>query len=83
MHFLGRGSLPLLAAALFVLAFAGTASGALQEESLPQGRLGYQWVPEPPSRPLTEAEELGVQVAKYGGGGLVGLWLLRKMFSTE
>jgi hypothetical protein len=82
--FTGRYKLPLLvcAAALTVFVFAGSASASL-EDDLPNGRLGYKWTPDPPSHPLTQSEELGLEVAKYGGGGLIGLWLLRKMFSTE
>jgi hypothetical protein len=71
------------AAVLMLLAPAAGASPNALEEDLKNGRLGYQWVPDPPKRPLTEQEELGVQIAKYGGGGLIGLWLLRRMFSTE
>ena len=83
VHILGLCVLPLAAAALGVLAWAGDASAAGLEDDLRNGRLGYQWVPDPPKRPLTEQEELGVQIAKYGGGGLIGLWLLRRLFSTE
>jgi hypothetical protein len=83
MRILGLGLLPLAAAALVLVARADTASATPLEDDLKNGRLGYAWVPDPPKRPLTEQEELGVQIAKYGGGGLIGLWLLRKMFSTE
>jgi len=75
--------LPVTAAVVLVLGFAGKAAAALAEDDLQNGRLGYRWTPEPPKRPLTPEEELGVQVAKYGGGGLVGIWLLRRMFSKE
>ena len=51
---------------------AGSASASL-EDDIPNGRLGYKWTPEPPSRPLTQSEELGLEVAKYGGGGLIGM----------
>jgi hypothetical protein len=80
----GRYKLSMLvgAAALTLFVFAGNASASL-EDDLPNGRLGYKWTPEPPSRPLTQSEELGLEVAKYGGGGLIGLWLLRKIFSNE
>ena len=78
----GRAILPLVCAALVVLSFAGKASAGL-EDDMQNGRLGYRWVPEPPKRPLTEQEALGLEIAKYGGGGLVVLWLLRKMFSAE
>jgi hypothetical protein len=82
MGVIGRGVLPFLVAALLVLVLTGSASGNL-EQDLPEGRLGYRWVPEPPKQPRTETEEMALQVAKYGGGGLLGLWLLRKLFSNE
>jgi hypothetical protein len=82
MRFIGRGVLPYLAAVLFVLAFAGSAAANL-EQDLPEGRLGYRWVPDPPAQPRTETEEMALQIAKYGGGGLLGIWLLRKMFTTD
>ena len=78
---MGRLRLPVLA--LVLLCAAGSAAALPSEDDLPQGRLGYKWVPDPPSRPLTPQEELGVQVAKYGGGGLIVMWLLRRMFSQE
>ena len=80
-----RAWLPAAAAALLVLAFAGQAAAAATplEDDMQNGRLGYKWVPDPPKRPLTPQEELGVEVAKYGGGGLIVLWLLKRMFSTE
>jgi len=68
---------------VLLLSMAGSARGALTEEDLQSGRLGYKWVPDPPKRPLTAEEELGVQIAKYGGGGLVGLWLIRRLLSSE
>ena len=79
----GPGVLPAAAGALLLLASAGTAPAAPTEEDLQNGRLGYKWVPEPPKRPLTPQEELGVEIAKYGGGGLIVVWLLRRMFSAE
>ena len=80
--FLGRSLLPLVAAALLAGAIAGDASAAV-EQDLQNGRLGYKWVPDPPKRPLTPQEEFGIQFAKYGGGGLIGIWLLRRLFSNE
>jgi hypothetical protein len=77
-----RRLLPLVGAAVFVLAFASDASAGL-EDDLTNGRLGYKWVPEPPKRPLTQEEQLGVEVAKYGGGGLIVVYVLRRMFSKE
>jgi hypothetical protein len=77
-----RAWAPAAAAALLVLAFAGQAAAGL-EDDMTNHRLGYKWVPDPPKRPLTPQEELGVEVAKYGGGGLIVLWLLKRMFSTE
>jgi hypothetical protein len=84
--FLGRGvrraALPAVAA-LLLLSPAPDASAGGLEDDLNNGRLGYKWVPDPPKRPLTPEEELGVKVAKYGGGVLVGVWLLRRLFSSE
>ena len=79
----GPGVLPAAAGALLLLASAGAAPAGPTESELQNGRLGYKWVPEPPKRPLTPQEELGVEIAKYGGGGLVVVWLLRRMFSAE
>lgn len=67
---------------VFVASFTGPASAA-EVDDQPQGRLGYTWVPDPPKRPFTPSDELGVEIVKYGGGGLIGLWLLRRMFSKE
>jgi hypothetical protein len=80
-RFLGRALAPL-AGALIVLGFAGNAHAAPDEE-MPQGRLGYRWVDAPPARKMTDADQLGLEIAKYGGGSLVAVWLLRKMFSAE
>ena len=80
--FLGPGLFAVLAAALLAGVFAGDASASV-EQDLENGRLGYKWVPEPPKRPLTPQEEFGIQFAKYGGGGLIGIWLLRRVFSNE
>lgn len=74
--------LPLVAAMLLVLTLSAEAAGGL-EDDLNNGRLGYKWVPDPPKRPLTQQEELGVEIAKYGGGGLVVIYILRRMFSRE
>ena len=81
--FLGRRVLAAAAGALLLVGFAAPAPAAPTEEELQNGRLGYKWVPEPPKRPLTPQEELGVEIAKYGGGGLIVVWLLRRMFSAE
>jgi hypothetical protein len=78
-----RGWAVAAGAALVVLVFAGQAAATPLEDDMQNGRLGYKWVPDPPKRPLTPQEELGVEVAKYGGGGLIVLWLLKRMFSTE
>ena len=80
--FPGRRALPLFAAVLLAAGLAGDASAAV-EQDLENGRLGYKWVPDPPKRPLTPQEEFGIQFAKYGGGGLIGIWLLRRLFSNE
>ena len=80
---LGPHVLPAVAGALMLLASAGPALAGPADEELTNGRLGYKWVPEPPKRPLTREEQLGVDIAKYGGGGLIVVWLLRRMFSAE
>ena len=82
LHLPWRRALPLVGAALLTAAFAGDASASL-EDDLNNGRLGYKWVPNPPKRPLTEQEELGVEIAKYGGGGLIVVYVLRRLFSKE
>ena len=71
------------AAAMLLLSVASEARAGGLEDDLNNGRLGYKWVPDPPKRPLTAEEELGVKVAKYGGGALVGVWLIRRLFSNE
>jgi hypothetical protein len=78
-----RGWAAAAAAALLVLVCSGRVAATPLEDDMQNGRLGYKWVPDPPKRPLTPQEELGVEVAKYGGGGLIVLWLLKRMFSTE
>ena len=79
----GRRVRAAAAAVLLLVGAAGPAAAGPTEQDLTNGRLGYQWVPEPPRRPLTPQEELGVDIAKYGGGGLIVVWLLRRMFSPE
>ena len=82
-RFIGRWRVAVIVGAALLRSWTAPAAALPSEDELPQGRLGYKWVPDPPSRPLTPQEELGVQVAKYGGGGLVVMWLLRRMFSQE
>lgn len=81
----GFSWLPLAGAAMLLFIFAADvhAAGSSLEDDLNNGRLGYKWVPDPPKRPLTREEELGVEVAKYGGGGLIVIYVLRRMFSKE
>jgi hypothetical protein len=80
-RFFGRALAPL-AGGVIVLGLASNAHAAPDEEQ-PQGRLGYRWVEAPPAPKMTDADQLGIQIAKYGGGSLVAVWLLRKMFSAE
>ena len=80
--FVSRGVLPLVGAALLIFSVAGDVRAGL-EDDLNNGRLGYKWVPDPPKRPLTQQEEMGVEIAKYGGGGLIVVYVLRRMFSKE
>ena len=76
-----RSALAPLAAALVLLGACGTALGA--EEELPSGRLGYTWTPDPPKQPLSRDSEMALNVLKYGGGVVVGVWFLRKMASRD
>ena len=76
-----KALIPLLAA-LMLLCCAGDAY-ALADEELPNGRLGYTWVPDPPRQPVSRAERLGANIAKVGGATVVGFWILRKMFGEE
>jgi len=62
---------------------ASSAALAVSEEDLPSGRLGYTWVPEPPKPASTGTEETALRIAKYGGAGLVVLWLFRRMVAAE
>lgn len=71
-----------LLAALLLLGAARPAYG-LTEDELPNGRLGYRWVPAPQSYPMSRPQRLATDVAKVGAGGLVVLWLWRKLFATE
>jgi hypothetical protein len=62
---------------------ASSAALAVSEEDLPSGRLGYTWVPDPPKAAPAGTEETALQIAKYGGAGLLVLWLFRRMVATE
>ena len=73
---------PLLAAALF-FGTAGTARGAGADEELPNGRLGYRWTPDPPKQPMSGPDQFALDVAKYVGGGILAIWLLRKLFGSD
>ena len=79
----GRWALIPLLAGLVLLCCAADAY-ALSDDDLPTGRLGYTWVPTPPpQKPLTHAEQIGANIAKVGGGVVVGAWLLRKLFGND
>ena len=81
-RFWGRAALPPLAGAIVVLCLAAKVYAAPDDDQ-PQGRLGYKWVEPPPARPMTDADRLGLDIAKYGGGSLIAVWLLRRMCSAE
>ena len=72
----------LLLAALVLLGAARPAYG-LVEDDIPNGRLGYRWVPAPQSYPMSRPQRLATDAAKIGAAALVGMWLWRKLFATE
>ena len=79
---ISRRALAPLLGALLALSLTAEVRG-IAEEDIPSGRLGYAWVPDPPKEPGSSSQELGLEIAKYGGGSLVALWVLRKMFGGE
>ena len=76
-----RAALAPLAAGLVLLGACGTAMGA--EDELPNGRLGYKWTPDPPKQPMSRESQIALNVVKYGGGAVVGIWFIRKLASRE
>ena len=76
-----RRALAPLTAGLVLLGACGTALGA--DEELPSGRLGYKWTPDPPKQPMSRESQIALNVVKYGGGAVVGIWFLRKLASRE
>jgi hypothetical protein len=79
---IGRWAVAPFLAALLLLGAARPAYG-LSEEELPDGRLGYKWVPTPPRYPMSQRERLATDAAKIGAASLAGLWLWRKLFASE
>ena len=79
------GVLAYLLAALVLTtagsAFAAPGDGALDE--LGNGRLGYKWVPDPPRQSYRTQHSMWHDVAKYGGGAVAGLWVLKKLFGDD
>ena len=73
-----RRVLPAVAAMFLLLATCSNAFAA-REEDLPSGRLGYRWTPDPSSAPVSRDSQIAWDVAKYGGGGILALWVLRKL----
>jgi hypothetical protein len=71
---------PLLAC-LLLAAACGTASAS--EDDISNGRLGYRWTPEPPKEPTSRENQLALDVAKYVGGGILVIWFLRKMATSD
>ena len=82
LRFVRRKALIPLLAGLTLLCCA-TNAHALAEDELPNGRLGYTWVPDPPRQQVSRAERVGANIAKVGGGVVVGFWILRKLFGNE
>ena len=78
-----RRSVAAVAGAVFLaVAFCAPAAAAGDDE-IQNGRLGYRWTPEPPKQPMSPDNQLAWNVAKYGGGGLLALWVLRKLASSD
>ena len=73
----------LLAVLLLAVSASADASPLGLADELPSGRLGYKWVPDPPKKPMSAAEQMWLDVAKYGGAVLVGGWLLKKLFGDD
>ena len=78
MNRIGRRALAPLLAALLLLGAASTAHGA--PDDMPNGRLGYRWTPEPPKQTFAMPDPVVFQALKYGGGAVVGIWFLRRLF---
>jgi hypothetical protein len=77
-----RRILAAVAAAVFLLV-APSDIAAPANEDLPNGRLGYRWTPDPSTPPTSRESQIAWNVAKYGGGGIAALWLLRKLATPE
>ena len=77
-----RRALAVGAGLLLLLGVAGEAR-ALSEPELPNGRLGYKWVPTPPQGPGIQPDEMAVTVAKVGAGAVAAIWVLRKLSGAE
>ena len=73
----------LAAALLLVVAACPAAAAAAPDEELQNGRLGYRWTPEPPKQPTSRESQLAWDITKYGGGGLLALWFLRRLLSSD
>ena len=74
-----------VAALLVGLAFvvpAGSTRAAADDE-LTNGRLGYRWTPDPPKQPMSSTDQFALDVAKYVGGGILVIWVLRRLFSSD
>ena len=75
---LGRNVAASLLAA-FLLVGAGARAFAAPDE-LPSGRLGYRWTPEPSKQKFAMPDPVVFKAIKYGGGAVVAIWILRKLF---
>ena len=74
-----RKALAPLVGALLLLGAGSRAFGATDDD-LPQGRLGYRWTPDPPKQTIAMPDPVVIQACKYGGGAVVVLWLVKKLF---
>ena len=72
---------PLLVGFVFVVP-AGSARAAADDE-LTNGRLGYRWTPDPPKQPMSSTDQFALDVAKYVGGGILVIWVLRRLFTSD
>ena len=77
-----RRILPAVAAAFLLLAPVAAAA-APSGDDLPNGRLGWRWTPDPPSAPVSRESQIAWDVAKYGGGALLALWIIRKLATSD
>jgi hypothetical protein len=76
-----RRIVPVVAAVFLLVAPCANAAPASDEE-MQNHRLGYNWTPKPSSQPMSRDSQIAWNIAKYGGGGIAALWLLRKLVTN-